>query len=421
MRTLPFIYSAFFTAISLAIFSRAAAQAEPAPSANFIETQKEQEEEKKDELKVYAELGRGITVDGGEAVSLNLGARVTLRYELEPRPEPEANTSELAHRLSVPNLRFGLGGHLIRRSLTYRLQLNLSTLIHQGGQGNKESPLYDAYFNYASRDDLSIRVGQFFVPFNKLRTISDWALQLGARSIAVREFSLHRDLGVRFGADRLFGERSPIALQLGLFGGDGTNDYLWRKPGALVVSRLEIRPFGAFDDELDGDLKRREEPALAIGAAFAANLNASKHQSNSGQRLSEGTRHFLHASADLIFKWRGFAFQSEVILRRATPPTSSAAAERTRDGYGATAQLSYALPSPLEFVGRIFTIEAFSDADPDFVASVERGGRELGVGVNYYLRGHYLKVQSDYAVTTPRGFAFERASHIARVQLDASF
>src|SRR5690625_5374677 len=151
MRTLPFIYPAFFTAISLAIFSRAAAQAEPAPSANFIETQKEQEEEKKDELKVHAELGRGITVDSGEAFSLNLGARLTLRYELEPRPDPAANLGELAHRLNVPNLRFGLGGHLIRRSLTYRLHLNLSTLIPQAGETKKESPLYDAYFNYAPR------------------------------------------------------------------------------------------------------------------------------------------------------------------------------------------------------------------------------------------------------------------------------
>src|SRR5690554_1105153 len=123
MRTLPLIHVAFFAAIRLALIPHAAAQAEPAaPSTIFIEAQQEaqqevqkevQKEQKKDEQKVHAELGRGIKVDSGEAFSLSLGARLTLRYELEPRPEPEANTSELAHRLSVPNLRFGLGGHLI--------------------------------------------------------------------------------------------------------------------------------------------------------------------------------------------------------------------------------------------------------------------------------------------------------------------
>ena len=414
MRTLLFISGVLFAAFNSAAFgSVASAQAEAAPL---------EEGAQKNELKIHGALGRGGTIDTGEHFSLNLGGRVALRYELEAARDPINEGASIAHRPSVSNLRLGLGGHLLRRTLTYRVQLNLSPLSLRGG---KESPIYDAYLSYAPREDLSVRVGQFFVPFNRLRTINDWALQLGARSIAVREFSLDRDLGVRISADRLLGERSPVTMHLGIFGGDGTIDYVWKQPGALLVSRVELRPLGHFDDGVDGDLARRDAPALAIGAAFAANINASKHQSNRGAALIEGTRHFLHASADLIFKWRGFAVQSELILRRSTIPAAGSGqreqAEATRDGYGATAQLSYIFREPIELVARISAIEAWKDADPDFIQSASRAGRELGFGINYYLRGHHLKVQTDYAATAPPGFVFAHAGHIARVQIDASF
>lgn len=377
---------------------------------------------KRDEIKVHGELGRGITVDTGDQFSLRLGARVGLRYELSSTFDSESQAHELEHRPSVSNLRLVLGGHALTRSLTYRIQLNLSPLHLRGGQN---SPVFDAYMNYQFSEARGLRFGQFFVPFNRLRTISDYALQLGSRSIAVREFSLHRDLGVRLEANQLFGKDSPLTLQLGAFAGDGTQDHVWKKPGALLTSRLELRPFGAFDDSIDGDLSRRKQPALALGAAFAANLNASKDQSNSGALLSEGLRHFLHASTDLIFKWRGFAFQTELIMRRSTVPSGLSGdrslAEPTRDGYGATAQLSYLFFVPVEVVGRLAAIDAWKDAHPDYLAQVEQTGRELALGVNYYVRGHELKIQSDYSLLTPPGFPLKRANHLARIQIDASF
>lgn len=409
--------------IALQLTKAGAAAAETLPSEIQPTSRDAGRDIKRDgRFQVDGAFGDGAAAGMGGRLTLDIGGRVTLRHESESARDPDRAGQPIAHRTSVSNLRLTLGGQLFERSLIYRVQVSLMPLrVH----GARESPVYDAYLNRTFRSGISVRVGQFFVPFNRLRTISDWALQLGARSIAVREFSLNRDLGVRVSAEPFLGARSPLSIHIGVFGGDGTIDDVWRRPGALVVSRFEFRPFGAFDDDIDGDLKRRASPAVALGAAFAANINASKAASNSGAKLGNGSQHFIHASADLIFKWRGFALQSELILRRSTIHSSlsdqNENANGTRDGYGATAQLSYIFPDPIELAARISAIEPWSDADPGFIASAARDGRELGLGISYYLRGHYLKVQSDYAVTTPRGFIFERAGHLARVQIDASF
>ena len=64
-----------------------------------------------------------------------------------------------------------------------------------------------------------------------------------------------------------------LGYSLGLFSGQGKNRFAAEKaPGFLYLARVAVRPFGAFDEEQEGDLARLDRPRLAVGAAVPARV-----------------------------------------------------------------------------------------------------------------------------------------------------
>jgi hypothetical protein len=77
------------------------------------------------------------------------------------------------------------------------------------------------------------------------------------------------------------------------------------------------------------------------------------------------------------------------------------------------------LTDKLEVTGRWDDLHAKKNTDPKLIALAETQGRQVGGGLNYYLNGHAFKIQSDYFYV----FAAQsdKAAHVARLQLDATF
>jgi hypothetical protein len=239
---------------------------------------------------------------------------------------------------------------------------------------------------------------------------------------------LDRDVGVVFYSDRFLGDHSPVAWRLGAFGGGGTNLANGREPGTLLLGRLELRPLGPIDDDKEGDLERRRSPGLALGGAFAANFNTNRLRSTTGPSFQGGTTDYLHAAADLVFKWWGFALQAEYLWKRASADTilSTAAdgspwTEYTRSGHGWIVQASYTFDPPFEVVGRMSRMHALPGTDPRLITEVDGRGQEVGAGLNYYFNNHWLKLQGDWIARMPHDLDFGRADHVVHVQLDATF
>ena len=82
-------------------------------------------------------------------------------------------------------------------------------------EAGSSTPLFDAYLEYTRLRDLNVKVGQFFVPFDRLRTIREFALELVDRAQPTVELSLDRDVGVSFSSQDLFGTRGVLARLLG--------------------------------------------------------------------------------------------------------------------------------------------------------------------------------------------------------------
>lgn len=362
--------------------------------------------------------GKGLTARVGDAFSLNLRTRIQLRYQLDGSAEDANEDRDYQQLVNVGTARLAISGNVYVPELRYVIQLAVAGRDYRDGA---ISPVFDAYLDYRVHRDFAVRVGQFFVPFDRLRTVREFALQMADRPLPVGELTLDRDVGVVLYSEQFLG--SPLAWRVGVFGGGGTNLSVGKEPGALVMGRLELRPLGPIDDDSEGDLLRREKPGLAVGAGIAHNSNTNRLRSTTGATFSGGTTDYLHLAADLVFKWRGFAAQLEYLWKKASNDVitsidddGATLTERTRSGSGWIAQASYVFDPPLEIVGRLSRLHAFDGTDPRLVPMHERG-----VGVNYYLNGHQLKLQTDFIARVPVGGDFDEATFVAHAQLDATF
>jgi hypothetical protein len=371
-----------------------------------------------DKVVVSVDIGRGVTVSHGEALSMNLRGRVQLRDSVTVTAADGATTNELALRTA----RIYIQGRVLSPDLQYFLQLALGANDFETGIA---SPIFDAYVEYLGWRDLQLRAGQFLVPFDRARTIRDFALQLVDRAQMVGELSLDRDLGLTVSSQDLFGLHGWLGYSLGIFGGQGKNRFGPEKPpGFLYLARLTLRPWGPFDDELEGDLQRLPRPRLAVGGSVAFNQDSWRQKSTTGNVLTLGGFDELHAAGDVVFKFAGFSFMAEAMLRQANAPfhegvvSGAKVREYSRSAWGYLVQASYLATERVELVARWDQLR-FLGGDPALATLVRQTGRELGAAVNVYLNGHLGKVQADWMARFGDGQV--APTHQVRLALDVSF
>lgn len=376
----------------------------------------------KDPVEVEGAPGKGLTVRVGNRFSLNLRSRIQLRYQLDV---VEAPAHDLRQTVNIGTARIWLSGNVVSPKFLYVLQLAVAGRDYRDGA---ISPVYDAFVDWKIHRDFNVRAGQYFVPFDRLRTVREFALQMADRPRPVAELTLDRDAGMTIYSEALLNDRSPVAARLGAFGGGGTNLTTGKPPGGLFVGRLELRPFGAIDDDSEGDLERRTKPAIALGCAFAANLRSNRLRSTTGPTFTGGETTYLHGAADVVFKWWGLALQGEYLRKiatadaiRSTDASGTTVTEWTRSAEGWVAQASYVFRPPIELVGRLSGLYALGRTDPALVSELDRRGQEVGAGLNYYFNGHRLKLQTDWIALMPHGFRFREAVHVVHVLLDVTF
>lgn len=358
---------------------------------------------------VEARWGEGATLRAGD-FSLNLRGRVQARAEA------------LVPTDGAPGTR--LNQLLIRRarlSFTAKytddwvllVQLAFSALDMEPDAPNV---LRDAHLTWQGLRDLTVRFGQTKVPFGKQRVVSSGNLQLVDRSIVVGELNLDRDVGVQLRSDDLFGWGGRLAYALGVFGGDGRNRF-GTNVGLLYVARVQVSPFGRFDDLVEGDLERGERPRLSLGLAAARNVATVRQRSTIGATFRNGSTTYNHLAADLVFKWRGLSLTAESLFRQAEQESlpGASSTEWARSGWGYFVQAGFVPVPTFEVSARWGQLRPLTGTDPSFAHQ-----RELGLGVGWYPKRHELKLQGD-VFWLPVGERFDVGTVQARVQLQLAF
>jgi hypothetical protein len=360
--------------------------------------------------------GKGVTLRSlDDSYSLTLRPRIQVRDTFTHNPKD-------GNELAIKTLRFVFYGNIVVPELHYFVQLAFGSGDYEK---DSSSPIYDAYVEYTRLRDLNIKAGQFLVPFDRVRTVREYALQFVDRSLMVRELSLDRDVGLALSSQDLFGTGGRLTYNLYIGSGDGKNRTGAQVLGPLVIARIGVRPFGAFDDDIEGDQGREHRVRLALGVAGAYNAHSPRAQSTLGTTFTLGVADYEHLAADLVFKYAGFSLTAEGLLRHARETgfdgkvAGVTTREWTRSGYGYVVQAGMMVSNYVEVTTRWEQLLAEQITDPTLIATVSTQGRQLGAGVNVYLNGHFLKLQADYFYIW--GYAPTSGTHQVRLQLDASF
>ena len=366
--------------------------------------------------RLVAEPGRGVTLRSADgAYALTFRPRVQLRDTFTH------DTKDL-NDLELKTLRLVFSGNVLVPELKFFVQLALGS---GDFEKDSDSPIYDAYVEYAGLRDLNVKAGQFLVPFDRARTVREYALEFVDRSAMVRELSLDRDVGLTVGSQDLFGFGHRLAYALYLGSGDGKNRVGGQVPGPLSFARITVRPFGAFDDDVEGDLTREPRLRVALGVAGGYNVHSPRTQSTLGNTFTLGFANYMHAAADLVVKFHGFSLIAEGLARHATTNgfdgkvNGVATHEWTRSAYGYLVQGGAMLSRFVQVTLRWEQLFAEAGTDPTLIQLAATRGRQLGAGLNVYLNGHNLKLQADCFYLW--GVLLKQAQYMARLQLDASF
>ncbi|MCK0178626.1 OprO/OprP family phosphate-selective porin [Flavobacteriaceae bacterium S0862] len=317
------------------------------------------------------------------------------------------------HNFIVRRARLKFDGFAYSPKLKYKIELGLSNRdISGANQFNRNTPRYilDAVIMWNFAENWELWAGQTKLPGNVERVVSSANLQLIDRSLLNSRFNIDRDLGIQLrhktnlGGDFLMREKFSVSQ------GEGRNVTEGNEGGLQYTARLEFLPLGTFiskGDYSQSDLKREEKPKLMLGFTYNYNENAVRERGFAGDYMmrADGSLYETDQTtvfADAMFKYDGFSFMGEYAKRTAdeeiateldgTAPTG----DIVLTGNALNLQAGYLFKSNYEIAARFTTInyESITGALPT---------EQYTIGVNKFVVGHKLKVQSDISYTTLDG------------------
>jgi len=317
------------------------------------------------------------------------------------------------HNFIVRRARLKFDGFAYSPKLKYKLELGLSNRDISGANDfNRNTPRYilDAVIMWNFSGNWELWAGQTKLPGNVERVVSSANLQLIDRSLLNSRFNIDRDLGVQLrhktnlGGDFLMREKFAVSQ------GEGRNVTEGNEGGLQYTARLELLPFGTFKSKGDysqSDLKREAKPKLMLGFTYNYNQDTVRERGFAGDYMirTDGSIYETNQTtifADAMFKYNGFSFMGEYAKRTADDEIATEldgltpTGDIVLTGNALNLQAGYLFKSNYEIAARFTTLEYenVTGALPT---------EQYTLGVNKYVVGHKLKVQSDISYTTLDG------------------
>lgn len=316
-------------------------------------------------------------------------------------------------------------GHVFGEHNRFTLQLALAPrdMDWDPQSGPTFTPLRDFYADFTHLRDLSVRVGQYKLPFTRERVNSSGELQFPDRSLVNAELTLDRDLAIDLRSRDFLG-MGWLRYYVGVASGEGRDSGFGADLGLFYFGRVEVLPLGMFEDYEQADLDRNTQPRLSMGLSYAYLDEAPRMLAARGALPQDGgTTDANTVAADVLFKWLGFSFFAEMIWREGWRNPGGATDEMgnplpitpPRNGIGVLLQTGLLIPgTDLEIAARLGLVHPIGGAG---TSMRERG--ELGGGLTYYFGRHSYKLQLDYFHLWENG-AFEDGTEQIRLQVQVA-
>ena len=317
------------------------------------------------------------------------------------------------HNFIVRRARLKFDGFAYSPKLKYKLELGLSNRDISGANDfNRNTPRYilDAVIMWNFSGNWELWAGQTKLPGNVERVVSSANLQLVDRSLLNSRFNIDRDLGVQLRHETNLGGDFLMREKFAVSQGEGRNVTEGNEGGLQYTARLEFLPFGTFKSKGDysqSDLKREAKPKLMLGFTYNYNQDAVRERGFAGDYMirTDGSIYETNQTtifADAMFKYNGFSFMGEYAKRTADDEIATEldgltpTGDIVLTGNALNLQAGYLFKSNYEIAARFTTLEYenVTGALPT---------EQYTLGVNKFVVGHKLKVQSDISYTTLDG------------------
>jgi phosphate-selective porin OprO and OprP len=371
----------------------------------------------RDQLPLNAGYDGGFFIRSGQDFMLKINGVMQARYVFDCL----SNHKNLDHNSPLYNTdvghdRSGLEFNRIHLAFSgYAWDPNFSYRIELQADDTENVGIYYAWMNYKFVEAANIRVGLYKLPFGRQETTSDQKQMLVDRSLANEVFNAGRSMGVM-----LHGALFDRRLDYGVSVSNGLKNNLDSVDNPDANNALDTNPaitartvYHAMYDKIgkdfegESDLEYHKKPALDFGASFAWNADRGDSRNVTlpfqipdktrngpgGYGLSSANNtNIAQFGLDSAFKYLGFATQAEYFLRiveneRTTSPwflsTNENGSIHQQGGYWQAGY--FVVPQKVELVARLGGVWDFGNDNM----------WEYAGGVNYYIRGHNLKLQAD--------------------------
>jgi hypothetical protein len=373
----------------------------------------------------------GLTFSDAEgAYSLTMGFYTQTRLQwlhqdiyrradptLSTPPIPVENVGGPQESFATRRARFFLKGNFVKPWVKYKIELDLAgndeglrsvfipandpllgfngVNVVAGNESRDERSVktMDLYVDLSPRPYAQFRIGQFKIPFGRQEIVSDFLLQMTARSIASDFFAPSRDRGILFRGGT---ETGKIQYQAGAFNGTGLAQGENLDNKLAYAFRLTATSGGPYLDV---------ESTLDCPDSFKVQGGVNWYSStDTPLRSSPGTPmgnvRDTRAAADLEFLWPRADILLEYFTRRNDVdfafdlPSSCFGAFRqgrlSCDQYGLNAQAGYLIGDRHEVSARYSKIDNDKEENRDVRT-------EATLNYTLFIKGHNLRWSTSFS------------------------
>ena len=343
----------------------------------------------------FIEVGKGVSFQArNKTFGMTMRARMQslLEFDLDEDFHHTMTDAE------VKRIRLNFEGYVLSPKLLYSIQLGFAPNDMKTAPNGNSNVVRNAILFYKPNSHWNFGVGQAKIKANRAHSTSSSALEFVDRSIVDGQFQLDRDFGFFAESYYTLAASFDVAAKASITMGEGRN---WGKSnsqsGFAYTGRLELFPLGSFKgkgEAFEGDYEHEEHPKLMLGGAFSYNDKATRLNGQTGDFLPNGeTRSLKSYFADVVFKYRGFAFAADFMGRACSQPLFPNEPETTIFvGKGVNVQASYMLTKHWSLALRNATLFADEKIRP---AVGYKQFNQTTLGITKYLMGHNFKVQAD--------------------------
>jgi phosphate-selective porin len=340
-------------------------------------------------------------------ITFKPGIRIQPRYTYD-----SLATTGKKNRFSIRRFRLKAGGKIYDVAKYY-------TELKIGGTGLIDLPgtpiaaVENAWVEFTTLPYTNLRVGLYDIPFSRDALTSDSKLLLQDRSLIKQALTTvglsDNTLGGLF--HQRLGEGGRFEYATGIF-----QNRVFREiptwSGRFALNLLDPAKPGGYGDYRGSYIGEGRRLAIGVNGAYTPN----------GQSFNSDFEFDLYAvGGDVFFNTGPFTLQGEYDWFKQDSNTTGTSDTKTHGGYVQTGVLLDAaidhistaswIP-PIELAGRY----QYIDSGNAFLNMDEV--QALSIGMNFYIRSHNLKVQTDY---THLYRDVERDSDLYRLQLQLDF